>query len=125
LGVELQSHISIDAEVALSVLDRGTYSMIQSLAPFGQKNAVPVFFSRSVGVLHCRKMGANGDHLRLKLTDSASDGAIWDSVGFNLGGLADQVSSHLDIVYNLRISRWGGSEVLEINLLDFAPASLL
>jgi len=124
-GVDLQSHISIDAEVELSELDGGTYSVIQSLAPFGMENAVPVFFSRGVGVLHCRKMGANGGHLRLKLADSAGDGAVWDAVGFNLGGLADLVSSHLDIVYNLRISRWGGSETLEINLLDFAPASLL
>ncbi len=125
LGVDLQSHISIDAEVELLELDGGTYSVIQSLAPFGMENAVPVFFSRGVGVLHCRKMGANGGHLRLKLADSAGDGAVWDAVGFNLGGLADLVSSHLDIVYNLRISRWGGSDTLEINLLDFAPASLL
>jgi hypothetical protein len=70
-------------------------------------------------------MGAKGDHLRLKLCDSDNGGAVWDAVGFNLGKLADVVSSHLDIVYNLRISRWGGSEVLELNLLDFAPASLL
>ena len=124
-GVDLQSHISIDAEVELLELDGGTYSVIQSLAPFGMENAVPVFFSRGVGVLHCRKMGANGGHLRLKLADSAGDGAVWDAVGFNLGGLADLVSSHLDIVYNLRISRWGGNDTLEINLLDFAPASLL
>ncbi|MFC1978504.1 DHH family phosphoesterase, partial [Chloroflexota bacterium] len=124
-GIDLYPYISIDTEVALMRLDSGTYSMIQSLAPFGQENTVPVFFSRGVGVLHCRKMGANGDHLRLKLTDFAGEGAVWDAIGFNLGGLADLVGSHLDIVYNLRISRWGGSEVLEINLLDFVQASLL
>jgi single-stranded-DNA-specific exonuclease len=124
-GIDLSPYISIDAEVALSELDGSTYNMIQTLAPFGQANAAPIFYSRGVGVLHCRKMGANGDHLRLKLCDSDSSGAVWDAVGFNLGKLADVVSSHLDIVYNLRISRWGGSEVLELNLLDFAPASLL
>ncbi|MFC1998069.1 single-stranded-DNA-specific exonuclease RecJ [Chloroflexota bacterium] len=124
-GLELYPHISIDAEVALSELDGDMYNVIQSLAPFGQANAVPVFFSRGVSVLHCRKMGANGDHLRLKLSDSAGGGAVWDSIGFNLGSRADMASSHLDIVYNLRISRWGGKESLELNLLDFVPASLL
>jgi len=125
LGVDLSPYISIDAEVALWEIDVSTYNMIQTLAPFGQANVAPTFYSRGVNVLHCRKMGAKGDHLRLKLCDSDNGGAVWDAVGFNLGKLADVVSSHLDIVYNLRISRWGGSEVLELNLLDFAPASLL
>ncbi len=124
-GIELSPYIPIDAEVDLAEIDGGTYSTMQSLAPFGQGNAVPVFFSRGVGVLHCRKMGAKGDHLRLKLTDTAAEGTVWDAIGFNLGPLADRASSHLDIVYTLRINRWGGSESLELNLLDFAPASLL
>lgn len=124
-GIDLSPYISIDAEVALSELDGSTYNMIQKLAPFGQANVAPIFYSRGVGVLHCRQMGASGDHLRFKLCDSDSGGTVWDAIGFNLGKLADVVSSHLDIVYNLRISRWGGSEVLELNVLDFAPASLL
>ncbi|MBT3362264.1 MAG: single-stranded-DNA-specific exonuclease RecJ [Chloroflexi bacterium] len=124
-GLELFPYISIDAEITLSEVDGNTHNVIQLLAPFGMANPAPIFLSRGVSVLDYRKMGANGDHVRFKLADSVGGGAIWDAVGFNLGQSADITSSHLDIVYSLRISRWKGNEVLELNLLDFVSASLL
>jgi single-stranded-DNA-specific exonuclease len=64
-------------------------------------------------------MGSNREHLRLKLRQG---GTIWDGVGFRLSNYLAEVSSHLDIVYNLEIDRWGGEESLRLNILDFAPA---
>jgi len=43
-------------------------------------------------------------------------------VGFRLGNYQAEISSSLDIVYNLEIDRWGGEERLRLNILDFAPA---
>jgi hypothetical protein len=63
-------------------------------------------------------MGSNGEHLRLKLKQG---GVVWDGVGFRLGGYLAEVSSHLGIVYNLEVDRWGGEERLRLNIIDFAP----
>ncbi len=115
-GVELRPHIDIDALVTLPNLGGDTYQTTQLLAPFGVGNPVPKFLSRGVEVLERRTMGNGGEHLRLKLRQG---GTVWDGVGFRLGGYLSEVSSHLDIVYNLEVDRWGGKEQLRLNILDF------
>jgi len=117
-GVDLRPHLDIDAEVTLLDLSGYTFRTIQQLAPFGHGNPAPTFLSRRVEVVDCRTMGNNEEHLRLKLKQS---GTIWDGVGFRMGNYLAEVSSPLDIVYNLEIDRWGGEERLRLNILDFAP----
>ena len=93
---------------------------MQKLAPFGRGNPTPTFLGRAVDVTDCRTMGNNGEHIRLKLKQG---NVIWDGVGFRLGNYLAEVSSPLDIVYNLEIDRWGGGEKLRLNILDFAPSN--
>ncbi len=118
-GVDLRPKLDIDAEVTLPDLTGDTFQAIQQLAPFGQGNPLPTFLSHSVEVADCRTMGNGGEHLRLKLRQG---GTVWDGVGFGLGNYLAELSSPLDIVYNLEIDRWGGEETLRLNILDFAPA---
>jgi single-stranded-DNA-specific exonuclease len=115
-GVELQPHLDIDAQITLPDLGGDTYPTTQMLAPFGVGNPLPTFLSRKVEVLERRTMGNSGEHLRLKLRQG---GTVWDGVGFRLGGYLAEVSSPLDIVYNLEVDRWGGKEQLRLNILDF------
>jgi len=119
-GVDLRPRLDIEAEVTLPELGGNTFQTIQQLAPFGQGNPVPTFLSRSVEVFDCRTMGGNGEHLRLRLRQG---GMVWEGVGFRLGNYLAEVSSPLDIVYNLEVDRWGGEERLRLNILDFAPTS--
>jgi len=119
-GVDLRPQLDIDAEVTLPELGGDTFQIIQQLAPFGRGNPLPAFLSRRVEVVDCRTMGNAGEHLRLKLRQG---GALWDGVAFRLGNYLAEVSSPLDIVYNLDIDRWSGEERLRLNILDFAPAS--
>ncbi len=115
-GVELSPHLDIDALITLADLGGDTYQTTQMLSPFGIGNPVPTFLSRGVELLERRTMGTNGEHLRMKLRQG---GTVWDGVGFRLGGYLAELSSPLDIVYNLEIDRWGGKEQLRINILDF------
>jgi len=117
-GIDLYPQLVIDTEVNLRDLSGDTFPAIQQLAPFGQDNAAPTFLSRRVEVIDCRTMGNNGEHVRLKLRQG---GTIWDAVGFRLGSYLAELSSPLDIVYNLEVDRWGGEEKLRLNILDFAP----
>jgi len=119
-GVDLRPRLNIDAEVHLTDLGGDTFQAIQQLAPFGRGNPVPAFLSRAVEVVDCRTMGNGEEHLRLKLKQG---GTVWSGVGFRLGSCLAEVSSHLDIVYNLEIDRWGGGERLRLNILDFVPTN--
>ena len=118
-GVDLRPQLDIDAEVTLTDLGGDTFQSMQQLAPFGCGNPSPTFISRGVEVADCRTIGNSGEHLKLTLKQG---GSVWDGVAFRFGDSLAEVSSPLDIVYNLEIDRWGGVEKLRLNILDFAPA---
>lgn len=118
-GVELKPRMDVDAEVNLSNISGGAFREMQALAPFGRGNPVPVLLSRGVKVAECTAMGNGGNHLRLKL---AQGNKSWPGVAFGFGECLGEVSSRLDIVYNLEIDRWNGSDKLRLNILDFAPS---
>lgn len=118
-GVDLRPYINIDAEIKLPMLGGDTYQSIRKLAPFGQGNPLPTFLSHRVEVIDCRIMGNGGEHLRLKLRQG---GTMWDAVAFRQADCMADVSSHVDIVYNLEIDNWNGVEKLRLNLQDFAPS---
>jgi len=115
-GVDLRPQLDIDAEVTLPDLSGDTFKAIGQLAPFGYGNPAPTFLSRRVEVVDCRTMGSNREHVRLKLRQG---GTVWDGVGFRLGSYLAELSSPLDIVYNLEVDRWSGKERLRLNILDF------
>ena len=117
-GADLRPKLDIDAEVTLPDLSGDTFKAIGQLAPFGCGNPLPTFLSRQVEVVDCRTMGNNNEHVRLKLRQG---GTVWDGVGFRIGSYLVELSSPLDIVYNLEIDHWGGKERLRLNILDFAP----
>lgn len=117
--LDLRPHLLIDAEVPLSLFAGDTFQSIQQLAPFGCGNPVPTFLSRKVKVVESRNLGNQGEHLWLKLRQQD---VTWQAIGFKLGSLTPQISSYLDIVYNLEVDWWNGEEMLRLNLLDLAPS---
>ena len=111
--------LEIDLDTPLRNLPRSVYKTIQSLAPFGAGNRSPVFLSRNVQPAEVRQMGANGDHMRMKLRDQ---GMTWDAVAFRLGGRISECSQALDFVYSIEVDRWDGKDTLRLNVRDFRPA---
>jgi single-stranded-DNA-specific exonuclease len=116
LGLDLRPHINIDAEVSLSLLTGDTYQNLQQLAPFGIGNPVPTFLSRRVEIIEQRLMGSQNEHVRLK---ARQDGVTWDIVCFDFGQHCNELTNYVDIVYNLELNRWNGTDSLRLNLLDF------
>lgn len=115
--VDLRPAINIDAEIPLSAADAAMYKTISKLAPFGQGNQIPTFLSRNVRPLESRRVGASGDHLKLKLRNNR---VVWDAIAFNQGNR--EMSSSLDIVYNLEQEDWNGRRFLRLNIIDFLPS---
>jgi len=117
-GVDLRPALSVDVVIPLSSLRGETYKMIGRLEPYGQANQIPCFLSKKVQVVSSRSVGADGDHLKLKVRDG---NMVWDAIAFGLGHR--ELASHLDIVYNLETETWSGRELLRLNIRDFLPAS--
>jgi single-stranded-DNA-specific exonuclease len=67
-----------------------------------------------VKVVDSRIVGGSGKHIKLKLRDGQ---VVWDAIAFDLGDR--QLSTYLDIVYNLKADHWNGREQLRLNVLDF------
>ncbi len=118
--VELSPVLAIDVEIPLSSLSGETFGLMKRLAPFGQANRMPIFLSRRARVMEHRCLGANGEHLRLKLQDGQ---VVWDAIGFGLGHLAAGIAPYVDIVYSLEAEGWSGTELLRLNILDLSPVS--
>ena len=116
-GVDLRPMITIDAVLPLSMLSGKTYKLISKLAPFGQANPTPTFLSRDVGLIESRRVGTDGEHLKLRLGDGKT---VWDGIAFSLADR--ELSSHVDIVYNLRKEYWGGRTTLQLNISDLVPS---
>jgi len=116
-GLDLRPRIDIDAEVKLPELGGNVFPTLQKLEPFGQGNPQPCFISRGVEVIESRLMGKGNEHLRLKLKQA---GTVWDAVAFGMGGDRLDISSSLDIVYNLEVDHWNGNATLRLNILDFS-----
>ena len=65
-----------------------------------------------------RQLGDEGQHLRLKLRDGP---AVWDAIGFGIGGRAPRVQSEVDLVYRLSRDSRSHSGTLQLEILDLDP----
>jgi len=119
--LELRPGLVIDAELPLATFSGETFNLMQNLSPFGRGNPQPTFLTRQVDVIECRNFCNHGEWLRLKLKQG---NITWQAVDFESHKKPQEVPSPVDIVYNLEKSHWSGEEVLNLNLLDFAPSQV-
>ena len=119
---ELRPRWDIDMALPLGSLPRESYRLIQALAPFGEGNPTPLFFSPKVQITDARTMGGNGEHLRLKLRDQ---GVTWDAVAFRQGVAGSSSlnrTREIDVVYTIGLDRWGREPTLRLTVLEFRPS---
>lgn len=118
---ELVPKTRIDVEAEPEELSCDLAREIERLAPFGQGNPSPVFLSKNMKVDSCKKVGAKGSHVKLKLSRG---GAVIDAIGFGLGALADEMPRNLavDIAFNLSVNEWDGFVIPQAQLVDIRRA---
>lgn len=116
---DLQPVLNVDVEVGLDELNDGLRDWLSRLEPFGIGNPRPVFLTRRARVLDDQRVGADGQHVRLKV---AQGGSQCTALAFNQADRWDSGASEVDLVYTLLFDRWHGVERLTLKLLDFRPA---
>lgn len=108
--------LQVDAEVPLESLSWDVYHALEHLEPFGYGNAVPVLVSRSARVIDCRAVGADGRHLKLRLTDD--HGGVWDAIAFRQGQWMGHLPGRIDLAYMLEANSWNEHVTLQLNVQD-------
>ncbi len=118
LGTAASEPVSIaDAEVELAEVGARLARELCALAPFGRGNAAPRLISRGVEVRSTRRVG-DGSHLKLELADR--DGTLRGAIAFGMGDRDPGAGARIDLLFHPVISRWNGSERVELEVADLA-----
>ena len=119
-GLDLMPQLSIDLAIPMDALSENLVADLDRLEPTGYQNPAPTFMSRGLNVAHCRRVGEDGKHLKLKLT--GEHGAQMDAIGFGLGDWARRMPQKIDAAYHAEMNEWNGRRSLQMQLLDIRPA---
>ncbi len=120
-GKELRPRINIDCEIAIDELHEELVAELDQLEPTGNSNPPATFLTRKLAIAHKRRVGADGSHLKLRL--SRPGNPPLDAIGFGLGERYGKLPCLIDAVYHPEINEWNGNSRLQMQLLDIAPAS--
>jgi single-stranded-DNA-specific exonuclease len=119
--VALSPSLDVDAEIDLTSLSWDLFDRLDQLKPFGHGNPAPLLVSRNVSTVHARRVGRDGNHLKLILRDR--EGRTWNAIAFRQGDLAEHLSSHVDVAYVLERNVWKGRVSLQLNVEDIHNGS--
>ncbi len=119
-GQELRRRVQIDMELDERDLGAALAAELMWLEPTGQANPPATFMSRNLAIASRRRVGADGQHLKLRI--ARADSAPIDAIGFGLGDWSNQMPGAIDAVYHLETNEWNGRRSLQLKLIDIRPA---
>jgi single-stranded-DNA-specific exonuclease len=90
---------------------------LKKLEPFGASNETPVFALLGAKVTSLGTMGANGQHLFMKLQKG---NLVFSAVGFGMGELSSQImqGDNADIAFTMNINTYNGTESVQLFIKD-------
>ena len=121
-GKDLRQTLTADMIVSLEEMNFEVLKHLEYLEPTGYGNPGAIFVARDVKVKSSRTVGAEGRHLKLTLQDSR--GESYDSIGFRMGHLKENLPPHVDIMFALEANEWNGRTTLQLNLKDLKAADI-
>lgn len=111
--------LEVDAEVDLAEVTLEFGQQLKQLEPYGMGNPRPRFVSRGLQVSAVQPVGANGQHLRLMVSQHGHPDVV-KLIGFSLTDKVPTLAAGdlLDIVYEVDITRWNGRFELQLKIVD-------
>ena len=122
-GLELSPKIKIEAKIDLGSIDVELIDRVLKFAPFGEANPAPLFMSKEVKVMDKMQMGADGQHLKLRLKNGGS--SMLNALGFwQTEKWKDvEVGDTIDIVYTLENNKFNGRTDPQMRIVDIHVAN--
>ncbi len=119
--LDLRPTLRADLEIPLDQLHPRMLTDLDRLQPTGQANPEAVFVSRDLRVVKYRTVGAEGQHLKMTL----SDGRItYDAIAFRQGKCAGAMPPRVDVMYVFEQNEFNGRVNLQLNVRDFKAAGI-
>ncbi len=118
-----EDDIAIDAFLTATGATPELLKSVHQAGPFGSAQPEPVFAFAKHRLVEVREVGSSG-HMRIKLR--AGDGTTIGGISFRAAGqplgiaLQKAMGETIHAVGTLSLDRWGGSEKLELRLIDIA-----
>lgn len=108
--------IEIDDEIDIEDVDFELIRLINTLAPFGPRNACPLFVSYNLDVVGEPRIVGN-NHLKFRV---GKNGKVFDVIAFNLGDAIEQLREKrkVDIVYNIEENKWMDRNTIQFKVKD-------
>jgi len=121
-GQTLMPTLSIDAKVHLHKLKTDLLAALKKLEPHGYANPQPIFTAHAVTITEIRTVGAEGSHLKLRVSDS---GVTLDAIAFRFGSLASRLTrgDKIDLAFTFEENEWNGDKRLQLNVKDIKLAA--
>ncbi len=120
----LMAQIDVDLELDFDQVTTDFIQEISKLEPYGQGNPLPVFALRGVRCEDASLVGAQKNHLRLKLSNMADKqlGAI----GWRMDNLLAECKKgeRLDVCFGLEINTWENRQSAQLVLNDLMKTTV-
>ena len=108
-----------DGELPLCQVTLDTVDRLRDLEPTGFGNPAPVFLLRGADVPELRRVGRDGSHLRLSLSQ---EGEIRGGIGFGLGDEADRRYARADVLFRPVRNEYNGRVSVQLHVQAIRPA---
>ncbi len=118
----LEARLALDCEVRAEEITPGLAEALTGLEPCGQDNPAPAFLTAGLDVVSVRRVGRDGDHLKLTV---AAERHAFDAIGFGMGREAEWLRARMrvDLAQVPELNEFNGSVGLQLRLLGVRQAT--
>lgn len=113
----------VDSEITLRDVTWDLWEHLQKFEPFGVGNPIPVYLIKSVELRDLQTVGSDGKHIRLMVSQDAAEQKI---IAFGFAEAFEKtvtLGDRLDVLVHISLNEWGGNRELQLQLVDFRPAT--
>ncbi|MBM4054372.1 MAG: single-stranded-DNA-specific exonuclease RecJ [Planctomycetes bacterium] len=116
---DLVPFLNIDAEVDLSLLNRGLLMELRLLSPHGEGNHIPLFAAKNLQIVgKPRRIGSNGQHLSFYVKQG---NISMKAIGFGMGEKIDRLQQNgrtCSLAVVLKENTWMNNSNIELEVRD-------
>jgi single-stranded-DNA-specific exonuclease len=113
--------VEIDTELQLAEIDDKFVRVLNQFQPFGPENNVPVFLTENVSDNGMgKRVGTEGDHLRLNLVQEENPFKVFTAIAFQKGKMFEKIcqGKSFDICYSVEENEYRGRKSTQLNIRD-------
>lgn len=114
----LESILDIDYHLQPHDMTLDLAKKLQALAPFGNHNPIPTFYTNALRPVEFKTVGGTGKHLKVTFSDE-SGRIVLDAIGFDLAHKLELLyKDQVELAFQLELNDWRGVTMPQLKLVD-------